>query len=1055
MINSTSGIILCSDLGLLRDSFCKIVFEASEFDKSRRVQGLTKTRLYTLDKILSDRLLSIGEMSGSDFQNIFEFIQKFTAREWSSTELEPGLKSLALDKPKLTHRIIASRWLKFVYLRLWVEGHIIFPLNFKIETAFTKDEIRTFLPPILTCHFEQNSRDIGAFGVNLTLATSWRSFEEIELDELGPFSLLLSRDTALRLELGLTRRSFFTPFTAAIRMWQRAGTDSGFRYSNQDIEAYLYWMQRSRHETLTMKPSEFFSEADQVKAGQRKRPKILMQRRRAAAQLSLIEVENRDELKREIIDGTKTLIDIELETIAKGVLRPDDITAYANRLRRGGVRRQTGSNYPGTGFSTNNPIWKTWSGYFERYFEDRGRRGFERLDQQLTTKYIFQDFLCCYLPWARQLIASNDVNIPKTPFEFSRYVHWTSDSSSETKLLGLLPFFERTRNGSHPAGLNNFISDAYRFFEFCADQRRDGSQDSTLWANPVSIKIDRRLERGLPRTNKLPLPKLAFPLLMRYAYACENFYSQLIDRSLSGRMSNTELALIRGERKRSGSLDPAWFGIELNVEYEGRCLPLSNVPMLATWEYSQIRNDAGEVETVFLPRISGFRLVIAALETGIRFQGLQWLCQRTYRSLVPSSVSDAGLVPLVVSTDKVREAPWRTLIIRRAFEVLVREEQFQARLADGMVERLVGYEKNENSRFSPVLPLFRGPRSDYPLSDRVYVVAWEKFLTAFAPWYRQSLPGAEPLSMWEFEAELDRASNQPRIVLNLDKKIERAACPVRLKFKHTPHSARSTFISNRSGVLPIELTAWLVGHTNKATTYYYTVGNEAEIEQKVLAAANRLWTPDAENPVHIRADAVDSALRKSFSNDRHKTESAFGLQSISLLNEDSLEKDGVAMLRTTPMANIAFRETHICPVGEFCPSDILDVIVEPRRCGICPIAVKGVDHLPAITAKMRSLLEQIQESTGLIDRMQSRGEPSLSVDEIHQRRRIDVTEYEGWRTSLEALTARLGELGDAAPDLFHVGMPDAVRLHLKLVTRDTGIADFILQRVDDSSALRF
>jgi len=106
---------------------------------------------------------------------------------------------------------------------------------------------------------------------------------------------------------------------------------------------------------------------------------------------------------------------------------------------------------------------------------------------------------------------------------------------------------------------------------------------------------------------------------------------------------------------------------------------------------------------------------------------------------------------------------------------------------------------------------------------------------------------------------------------------------------------------------------------------------------------------------------------------------------------------------------------------------------------------------------MRHLLEQVREASKVLNRMRARGEPSPTVEEVQYRRRVDVMEYEGWRASLLNLTHALRNLptdGDGpatdASGQFQVGMPDAVRLHLRMVTRNSEMAEFILQRICDS-----
>lgn len=103
----------------------------------------------------------------------------------------------------------------------------------------------------------------------------------------------------------------------------------------------------------------------------------------------------------------------------------------------------------------------------------------------------------------------------------------------------------------------------------------------------------------------------------------------------------------------------------------------------------------------------------------------------------------------------------------------------------------------------------------------------------------------------------------------------------------------------------------MVGHSNKSTTIYYMVEDQEAIERRILNVANLIWDSDQSNPVHIRADQVNSRLVSSFEKDRAATERAFGFRTLGLLAVERPEGDGIALLRSTPMAEIVFRETHM------------------------------------------------------------------------------------------------------------------------------------------------
>ncbi|MGU3403763.1 hypothetical protein [Methylobacterium brachiatum] len=1059
MINPSPHLLpFFANEGQLRTLFVRYVQEASAYDLARRERGETSTSAATLEKVLDARLATIDEMTRQEFADAFTFFEGFTQGRQDEGILARAKAALRLTSDAKSQLITVNRWLKYVYLKLWCEGAVLLPLSFKLGSSFRNGEIKAILPPVVTCHIDNHEREMAAFGVSLALATRWRTFADIDLDMLGPFSLQLGEDFRKREVLGLRRRNPYSPFTSALWAWHKAGTGNGFRYSEADIKAYLYWIDCARRGVTDVKPSQFILNADDRRRAMKERSKAVATRRIAAAQVDLIEHDRPDDLRQKILDGEKTLVEVKFEAAADRVNAPEDILAYTRMLRGRGGSRSRDNAYPARMHAFPAGIWATWNDMFERYFARRKQQGFESATGWESFRYVFKDYLGCYLPWWQELHPGIEAPVPVDPSVFSRFGHWVEGNEGEAAPLPLLQFFEETRHGKGRDGFNGFIADSHKFFEFCRGDAPRLRLERSGFANPVVPDLDRKVVRGAQKTNKDPIASSVLPFLLRYAYACEAFFLELSERSLAGKLSDHFRTPIRSIHRNNGTYQPDRFDAEVGFDYDGRHYEIDSVPMVASWEERFVNGPDGQGSVkAFLPQLSGLRLVIAALETGIRFQGLQWLCRKTYRSLVNADTATAELVPLIVNTDKVRDRPWKTLIVRRAYELLLREEAYQAMMADGFIDRPVHYERRDHTRFEAILPLFRGPQSDYPVGDRSYALVWERLILGFADWYRHNVPGSEPLRMWRFEPDMDPVNGTPKVTVHVDGAERRPCCPLKIRLRHTPHSARSTFISARSGILPIEVTGWLVGQTNKATTYHYTVESEEKVGEKILAAANSLWVPDPENPVHIRADHVNSALRRSFETDRSKTEAAFGFQTLSLLNEEVPDVDGVELLRSTPMGQVVFRETHICPVGEMCPSNIMDVIVEPRRCGLCPLAVKSVDHLPSMAARMRHLLEQVREASKVLNRMRARGEPSPTVEEVQYRRRVDVMEYEGWRASLLNLTHALRNLptdrdGPAtdASGQFQVGMPDAVRLHLRMVTRNSEMAEFILRRICDS-----
>jgi hypothetical protein len=278
---------------------------------------------------------------------------------------------------------------------------------------------------------------------------------------------------------------------------------------------------------------------------------------------------------------------------------------------------------------------------------------------------------------------------------------------------------------------------------------------------------------------------------------------------------------------------------------------------------------------------------------------------------------------------------------------------------------------------------------------------------------------------------------------------ERPYCPISTLAIHTPHACRATFATNRKGVLELSDAAELLGHADVVVTAHYDKPGEEDLRQRLRESDSAIVSDfvqfQGESGVHVRADRPDSALVKSFNRNREATVKAFKfMPPIALWStEDSKEEaPGLRMLREGPMSKVRFRETHICPVGEECPADILEQIGEPRRCGSCPLAMKCVDHLPAIAAKRNQLLERVKYQHKRLKHLQERGEPTAVLDEVWECIELDVNELLGWQLSQEVLERMRKE-----------SIEDGnVLLHVERVTRSSNTAEFVLQRIADSNA---
>jgi hypothetical protein len=117
---------------------------------------------------------------------------------------------------------------------------------------------------------------------------------------------------------------------------------------------------------------------------------------------------------------------------------------------------------------------------------------------------------------------------------------------------------------------------------------------------------------------------------------------------------------------------------------------------------------------------------------------------------------------------------------------------------------------------------------------------------------------------------------------------------------------------------------------------------------------------------------------------------------------------------------------------------------------MCPLAAKCIDHLPAIEAKQRELLERIRATTVRQEGLVSRGASQTELDTLHREKSLDTKEFLGWKLSAEIVRARQRALGEDSK-VYHIDQPELVKKQLELVTRNRTESEFFLQRIADSN----
>ena len=257
--------------------------------------------------------------------------------------------------------------------------------------------------------------------------------------------------------------------------------------------------------------------------------------------------------------------------------------------------------------------------------------------------------------------------------------------------------------------------------------------------------------------------------------------------------------------------------------------------------------------------------------------------------------------------------------------------------------------------------------------------------------------------------------------------------------------------------------AALVGHeSDLITSEVYIKPEESTIIDKMNKASDIFENGvnsdyfDKESKAHIKPNKEGSSLQKAFNQNREQTIELFNITSISMnINKDSEEqsKKAIDLLKNARMDHVIFETTHICPVGGICPQEVMSVIGEKRRCGLCPLALKCVDNLNPIYAKQRDLMREIKEGKENLEKAIQNKESEIFINNIEDKVNLDIRELVSWKFSADILSQHYEDIKDNEnlDKKYYVEMPDMVKQHLQKVSVSNE-KEYLLTRIADANA---
>ena len=979
--------------------------------------------------------------------------------------------------------------MKLLLLSLWSEKAILLPYKFLLGgQAFLnhqsiiisyETEVASFfrnykrlkerIEPDLLPLPKSGADSLYKYGPRFIWTSDYHRFEDLNIVEI------------CQLHQSIIKRKGNTGFPIALMLRELLIMEPGrVNYSSIDVDRFVLWSNSSSAKKYEFK--DFLYKNDQILE------KINSKRANSK------HFQNSSELTQNKRSQHKNVHKVPKNNVFLLLSAKEDhesIVEYFGKLRgtprNGQSWLSLRSPYGGREHIDLKPLSSIWLKAWSAWLKYRKKvQNYDTVDGPNASFNLFCDYLFLYLPWWMELFPDNEVKFPFSPNQLRRsiFIHRSELIDDQPVSIDRLPLtfldilpFRRSSPDSRYAAIKHIM----QFLDWIGigfedDERVAGK----AYRNPLN-NLDLPRLRKKTKTTKVPFTKRVYPHLLFYCYAIEAFgqYLQFIAMQrpelFEGKRIRQQRFLNTGPLSEqvsdSGVVSveyledwPENFGYIPYISYRGKNYPIYRVPNVYQWAKRKINlkryHFNGDVANCWLPHLTVLRMLIGAVETGLRLQSLQWLDLRLWdlinkRNGVPVSYDFSMIdyqsghfaLPLLITTDKTKEEAWDVLTVFRIRSCFHREQYFRDSINEEEMDTPVDYDGINDSRFGKIIPLFRSHNSPKPVSDSLYSRYWIHLLWGFEEYFNVNVSVENEFIQFVYfkGTDQDKVANYSAVKLK------------DLLAINTPHACRATYATNRTGILEVSDVAQQLGHGNTVVTAHYTVSTLENMTEKLASAESEIQKEfQFGNSLssYVRADTNDSSLFKNFQHDRIRTINDFQFApAVALWTTDDLNsnQDGIEMLKNSPMSQIRFRETHICPVGEACPADIISTISEPRRCGLCPLAMRCIDHLPAIAAKINQLKMSVRNNIQRGEQLTKRSEPNSTTDPYYEAAELDTNELAGWQLSHDILLKMLGEQKNDYKDEYHIQSPDIVKKHLQVVTTNKTLSEFFLQRISEAN----
>ncbi|AZE47289.1 hypothetical protein C4K04_1599 [Pseudomonas chlororaphis] len=650
--------------------------------------------------------------------------------------------------------------------------------------------------------------------------------------------------------------------------------------------------------------------------------------------------------------------------------------------------------------------WLTAANYYLQYLEKENLSTKWRATKVRTIAFLM-DYLFCYLPMWIEANPHSVVRFPERPSEFERVLFWNNTISQadlddnvfglESSFSGinlpstLIQHFDMTYSAKTKA---SFVATIHEFFEVIITNKAFVKTDGEWvvekgFENPVSLLLDRSGSGARGSTDKVPLPLDSTVIAKAYLQAVEKVGVALQQQILTGKLSGERLDNVR----QAEWINLSEIGLSHTIQIKNPddqndaiVIPLSRIINVYSWHSSLYGAATTEV---YMPWISVVRMLSIALHGGLRLQNCQWLDINTFDKLLSkpeNRVFDSCI--LYVNTDK--DGQDRPVVIPdEAMASLVAERHFQREIyKPPLLPTHYENDPKDPKEYGEIYALFRSPWNGrgLPFSDSNYAEKWTLLLYGIQETYNNLVP-------------LER--QHQFVTYNKNGQM---------KSIHTPHSLRATWLTHFRiyGHLDIRVAQQQVAHKNPYTTDYYTIPVISE-SIKAISESNNLvmrsaWAQIA--PAANNTYESSNAITSGWNVDRKKLAHDQNFISVTSAMIEH-EKTGMQIIASDKDPDVGFYSNCICLRNGNCPKRLTDFTDRARVCGLCPIAVFGIDHLPAINCLIRKLAGESESLVIKLKGLKASKANRHEIEAVHHDLTVTKLELGSYHLISQALKDRL------------------------------------------------